>query len=71
MNRFATASASAWPLGLEVDAALRLVSAEATDGEAIYALADANRDHLMPWVPWVTERMSVEGTRAWLARRGL
>ncbi len=68
MSRFERDTQAAWPLGLRVDATLRLVAVEPEDAQLVFGIADANRDHLMPWVPWVTDSLSVEGTRRWLAR---
>jgi ribosomal-protein-serine acetyltransferase len=52
----------AWALG--DDARLRLL-AEA-DAAPLYALIDANRAHLRPWLPWVDHEQSPDTTRAFL-----
>lgn len=36
------------------------------DAEALYALTDANREHLRPWLPWVDSTTSVADTEAFI-----
>jgi ribosomal-protein-serine acetyltransferase len=45
-------------------AALRLI--EERDAEALFALVDANRAHLRPWLPWVDGEQSVEDSRVFV-----
>lgn len=44
---------------------LKLVPAELSLVEAIYAEADRSRATLVPWMPWA-ENNSIEGTRTWV-----
>lgn len=55
---------------LEGGALLRPV--EAADADELYALVEANRDHLVPWMPWARGQ-TLDGTRVFIetARRQL
>lgn len=46
------------------DLELRQLALE--DAQALYALTDANREHLRPWLPWVDGTRSVADTEAFV-----
>ena len=55
-------------LYLTVDGDIALHHHEADDAGALFALVDANRDHLAPWMPWVASWASLHvarGKRSW------
>jgi len=60
------AGGCAWPLGAG-GVGLRLVRED--DAEELGALIDANREHLVPWMPWAAGQGEVE-TLAFLRRAG-
>lgn len=45
-----------------------LRSLEPEDAEAVYAVIDANREHLRRWFPWVDPTVSPAETRAFIER---
>jgi ribosomal-protein-serine acetyltransferase len=45
---------------------LRLRLAEVGDAEAVFAVVDANREHLRVWLPWVDGSREAAGTRTFL-----
>jgi ribosomal-protein-serine acetyltransferase len=51
---------------LVADDEVSLELAEERDAAAIFALVDANRDHLRPWMPWVDGTVTVADTAAFL-----
>lgn len=51
---------------LVADGRTRLRTPRRQDAEAIYALVDANRAHLHPWLPWVEHSTSANDTRGFL-----
>lgn len=51
-------------LALEDDLALRLY--ERRDAEELYALVEANRDHLERWFPWTAGTRGPDDTRAFI-----
>ena len=50
---------------LPVDDELQLRLVEPRFAEEIFAVVDANREHLRPWMPWVDPTRSAEDTRKW------
>ncbi|MFN2322766.1 MAG: GNAT family N-acetyltransferase [Trueperaceae bacterium] len=55
---------------LRVDDDLQLGLLEREDADALYALVDANRDHLWPWMPWAAHA-SYEAQRSFVEERAL
>ena len=53
---------------LPLDEALSLQLFEARDAVELYALVDANREHLSRWLPWVEETNGPQDTRAFIER---
>lgn len=51
---------------LTVDDEVAVELAEESDAPLIFALTDANRDHLRPWMPWVDATVTVADTLAFL-----
>ncbi len=51
---------------LRLDARTLLRSALRTDAEELYALIDANRAYLRPWLPWVVATTAPHHTRGFL-----
>jgi ribosomal-protein-serine acetyltransferase len=51
---------------LRVDDEVELELAEEHHAPEIFALTDANRDHLRPWMPWVDSTVTVADTLAFL-----
>jgi ribosomal-protein-serine acetyltransferase len=51
-----------WPL----DEHLRIGSLTPPDAEALFALVEANRDRLRPWMPWEPTTKSPDDTRAFI-----
>ncbi len=51
---------------LRVDDDLSLVLLEPHLAEELYALVDANRDHLRAWLPWVDAQTSAEDSKAFV-----
>lgn len=50
------------PRQITVDAALHLRPVALSDAEELFAVADANRAHLRPWMMWIDQTRSVAGT---------
>ncbi|MEM7577807.1 MAG: GNAT family protein [Planctomycetota bacterium] len=50
---------------LPVDDELSLRLIEPRHAEQIFAVVDANREHLDAWMPWVHKTQSVDDLRAW------
>ncbi len=40
---------------------------ETADADELYALVDANREHLLPWMPWAADQ-DLERTKAFIAQ---
>lgn len=53
------------PIDLGDGALLRRYTLD--DAEDVYALVDANRDRLEPWMPWAAGTRTVDDERTWLA----
>jgi len=51
---------------LVADDEVSLELAEERDAEAIFAVVDANRDHLRPWMPWVDGTVTAADTLGFL-----
>ena len=49
---------------LKVDDTLSLRLVEPYHAEEMFAVADANREHIARWMPWLTPSYSVDDTRA-------
>ena len=51
---------------LRVDDEVEIRLLEERHAEEVYALVDANREHLRPWLPWVDGTRSADDTRAFI-----
>ena len=54
---------------IRVDDEISLHPVTLSDADAMYALVDANREHLGRWLPWVESLRSVGDERRWLRQR--
>lgn len=54
------------PPVFDLGGGLVLRSADPDDAESVYAVVDANREHLRTWLPWVDRSRSASDTRAFL-----
>jgi ribosomal-protein-serine acetyltransferase len=54
----------AFPLRVDDEIELRVLTER--DADALFALVDANRDHLREWLPWVDGSRSSDDTRAFI-----
>ena len=48
---------------IPVDGALHLVQLQSHNAQELFAVSDANRDHLRRWLPWLDETRDVAATR--------
>ena len=55
---------------LHVDEELQLALLERADAPALAAVVEANREHLLPWMPWASDR-SPDATRGFIEGRAL
>jgi ribosomal-protein-serine acetyltransferase len=55
-----------FPPVFDLSGGVLLHAAEPDDAEAVYAVVDANREHLRAWLPWVEGSHGPEDTRAFL-----
>jgi ribosomal-protein-serine acetyltransferase len=53
-------------LSLRIDARRLLRSLNEADAEELHALVEANREHLIPWMPWAAAQ-TLQGTSAFVA----
>jgi len=51
---------------LRVDDEVEIRLLEERHADEVYALVDANREHLRPWLPWVDGTRSADDTRAFI-----
>ena len=54
---------------IKVDSEISLHPVTLSDADEMYALVDANREHLGRWLPWVEGLRSVGDERRWLRQR--
>jgi ribosomal-protein-serine acetyltransferase len=57
-----------FPVSIDVDDAIRLKSVDFADADALFALVDANREHLRAWLPWLDVNQSPADTRQYIER---
>lgn len=55
-----------FPFQIDPDLSLELLAPR--HAEELFALVDANREHLKPWMPWVASTNSPDDTRAFIAQ---
>ena len=51
---------------LPVDDDVHLRAFKAADAEPLFAIVEANRNHLHPWVPWVEKATTLDDTRSYV-----
>ena len=56
------------PISWSLDDHVVIRSLEPSDAEAVFALVEANRRHLRPWMPWEINTRSAADSRAFIAR---
>ena len=57
-----------FPAFIDVNAAIRLKSVDFPDADELFALVDANREHLRSWLPWLDVNQSAADTRQYIER---
>lgn len=53
-------------LSCEIESNLKLRLLDIPDAEALFALSDANREHLRPWMPWIAATTEVANSAGFI-----